>query len=208
MSILHVDDHALTRGAYQLLIQQSLPQETLLEASDSHEVIRILTKDTTVQLVILDINLSGLNGIELAEKIKSRWPHVKVLFCSFYEDITIIKRCIQIGGLGYVSKSSHPEEFVKAIVQVLKGHHYLQHEIAIKLVNFESNPVNKHPIDLLTSREYNIYLQTAKGATRHHIASNLNVSPKTISNNITQIKQKLGLKSNCDFVLSAQQFQL
>lgn len=208
MQILHVDDHALTRGAIKELINHSIEDVEYSQADGAQQAVKILNDCKNIGMAIIDINLKGMDGIELAERILHKWPTLRILFCSMYDDSSIVKRAMLVGASGYISKSETPEDFIKAVKAVAAGQTYLMHQTAIELASLEYEGKSRHPVKVLTTREFSIFFLVAKGYSRHQIADEINIAPKTVSNYITLIKQKLNIYSNYDFVVTAQEFDI
>ncbi|MEC8903316.1 MAG: response regulator transcription factor, partial [Pseudomonadota bacterium] len=134
-----------------------------------------------------------------AEYIVQRWEHAKVLMFSMFDDISIIDRAMKLGAMGYVSKQSEPDVLISAVTSIIKGRRYLEHNTAIELATFNLSHSGGNLTDL-TQRELDIFLGIANGLCRKQVAESLNISEKTVSNVITQLKRKLELQTNAEFV--------
>ncbi len=123
----------------------------------------------------------------------------KVLMFSMFDDISIIDRAMKLGAMGYVSKQSEPDVLISAVTSIIKGRRYLEHNTAIELATFNLSHSGGNLTDL-TQRELDIFLGIANGLCRKQVAESLNISEKTVSNVITQLKRKLELQTNAEFV--------
>ncbi len=202
MNILLVDDHEVVREGYKTLISALIPETSVHEAECGKTTFQRLN-DLKFDLIILDINLALESGLILAKQILHKYPDMKIIFFSMFEDGAILRRASETGAMGYISKQSDPQTLISAIEEVQKGHKYIQQEIAIKLAKQLLN----EQIDIearLTNREFQIFIAFAMKKNRHEIANELSVSTKTISNTLTTIKRKLEVEVN-DFTSLAVQ---
>ncbi|GEA06149.1 DNA-binding response regulator [Alteromonas sp. KUL42] len=198
MNILLVDDHSIVREGFSSLLSSVLENTSVSSAKSAHQATQLLRKET-FDLIILDINLASSSGLTLAEYIIQRWTSAKILMFSMFDDISIIDRAIKLGAMGYVSKQSEPEVLINAVTAVLKGRRYLEHTTAIELATFNLSRSSRHLKDL-TQRELDIFMGVARGQSRKDVADSLSISEKTVSNVITQLKRKLDLQTNAEFV--------
>lgn len=198
MNILIVDDHAVVRQGYLALLSMMLNDAEISEAANAQQTLKILN-DKPIELIILDINLENTSGLQLAGQLMRRWPKVKIIFFSMFDEPSVVSRALQTGAMGYLSKRSNPEVMIEAIKSVLAGKRYIEHSIAIQLATHQmSQP--ESAVEQLTQREFDIFVSTAKGLDRSQIAQNLSVSCKTVSNTLTQLKQKLQVSTNTELV--------
>lgn len=198
MNILIVDDHAVVRQGYSALLTMMLPEACVNEAEDAQQTLKTLNA-TPTDLVILDINLETSSGLQLAGRIIKRWPKTKIIFFSMFDELSVVNRAIQTGAMGYLSKRSKPEVMIEAIKSVLAGKRYIEHSIAIQLATNQFAESDKL-YEQLTQREFDVFLGIAKGLDRTLLANELNVSSKTISNILTQLKSKLNVTTNTELV--------
>ena len=198
MDILLVDDHAIVREGFSTLLSSVLDGAVVTNAKNSQQATGALRKKQ-YDLIILDINLGATSGLTLAEYIVQRWANAKVLMFSMFDDISIIDRAMKIGVMGYVSKQCEPDVLINAVTSIIKGRHYLEHSTAIELATFNLSHSGGNLTDL-TQRELDIFLGIANGRCRKRVAESLNISEKTVSNVMTQLKRKLELQTNAEFV--------
>lgn len=198
MNILIVDDHAVVRQGYSALLTMILPDAQVSEADKASQALKMI-ESNMVELVVLDINLDNANGLSLAVRMLKRWPKLKIIFFSMFDEPSIVNRAMQTGALGYISKRSKPEVMIEAIKAVSAGKRYLEHDLAIQLATHQLNDLD-NLCEQLTAREFEVFVAVAKGLDRAQIANELNVSTKTVSNLLTQIKSKLQVTTNTEMV--------
>ena len=198
MQLLLVDDHSVVRQGYSALIQMLLPAATVMEAADGATALS-LAQQQPPTLAVLDINLVGMSGITLANKLLELDPELKILFFSMYDEASLIQQAMQTGALGYISKRSEPAMMEAAIATVLQGKQYLSPEIAQKLATIALHP-EQSVSQILSGRELDIFLGIAQGKDKSDIAQVLGINEKTVANSTVQIKQKLGVKNLTEIV--------
>lgn len=195
MTILLVDDHALVRDGLKRLLSP-LSDGDILEAANGRDAL-ILLRGINPQLIILDLNLPGLGGLELLRRMiqKGVGP---ILVLSMHAEPLYAKRALEAGAAGYMTKNASPDELLIAARRVMAGGRYVEAELAQALVA----PIlgGAQPLDALTVRELEIMRLLAKGAGLAEIAEAVGVGYKTIANNCSQIKSKLGVSRTADLV--------
>jgi two-component system invasion response regulator UvrY len=197
LKILIVDDHPIIRtGLVRLLASE--PDIEIREAASGREAISAFREDRPA-LVILDLNLPGLGGLEVIARLKIADPAARILVLSMHDEEIHVTRALQAGAIGYISKNAPPGEIIEAIRRVADGHTYIEHEIAERLV-FSNIRAPSHALEHLSSRDLEILRLLAGGCTLLQIADTIGVSYKTAANNCTQIKVKLGATSAADLI--------
>lgn len=197
MRILIVDDHAVVRqGIKQIIGEMDAPVE-VVEAGNGGEAIRQL-RTGEWDMVLLDINLPGKNGIEVLKQIKAEWKKLPVLMLSMYSEDQYAMRAIRSGAAGYMTKESAADELLNAIARVTAGGRYISPQVAERLV-FEQDESSKGlPHNELSDREYEVLRMIASGHTVSEIAEILNLSVKTISTYRARILDKMKMKHNAE----------
>ena len=196
MNILIVDDHSIVRAGLRRLLRGMFDGE-LLEAATGREALA-LARSRSLDLVLLDMNLPELGGLELLTRLASVAPSLPVLVLSMHAEPLYVSRALEAGARGYVSKNIAPDELVTAIKQVAAGGRYVERELAQALV---LNPAPAmEPLEQLTSRDIEIIRLLARGRSLSEIADALGLGYKTIANTCTQIKGKLGVNRTADLV--------
>jgi two-component system, NarL family, invasion response regulator UvrY len=202
MKILVVDDHPIVRAGLRRLLASKSETE-IREAASGKEAFNVF-REQRPTLVILDLNLPGIGGLELIARLKIADPDVRVLVLSMHDDQMHVTRALQAGAAGYVSKNAPPDEILEAIRRVSAGQTYVEHEIAEELV-FSSIRTPSHPLRDLSSRDLEILRLLAEGRTLLQIADTVGIGYKTAANNCSQIKAKLGASSTADLIRVAIQ---
>ena len=195
MNILLVDDHAIVRDGLRRLLEAS-SSDTVFEAQDGTEALARL-RERAIDLVILDLNLPGLGGVELLRRILQA-GRARVLVLSMHAEPLYAARALEAGASGYVSKNADPEELLTAVRRVLGGGRYVEAEIAQALAWRGSGP--DQSMGQLTPREIEIMRLLANGKGLSDIAAELGVRYKTAANICSQIKSKLGVARTADLV--------
>lgn len=196
MKILIVDDHPIVRAGLSRLLR-GLFDCDILEAATGREALS-LVRGRSLDLVLVDMNLPELGGLELLSRLATVAPSVPVLVLSMHAEPLYVTRAIEAGARGYVSKNIAPDELVVAIKQVASGGRYIEGELAQALVLNPSPTLE--PLDQLTSRDLEIMRLLAQGRSLSEIAEALGLGYKTIANTCTQIKAKLGVNRTADLV--------
>jgi two-component system, NarL family, invasion response regulator UvrY len=195
MKILLVDDHAIVRSGLRRLLAMASEVE-ILEANTGREALA-MAKAQSLDLIILDLNLPELGGIELLARLRQAGP-MPILVLSMHAEPIYVTRALQAGAQGYVSKNASPEELLTAIRQVGAGGRYVEQEIAQTLVLQSATQVAS--LAQLTPRDLEILRHLAAGKSLGEIAEALGLGYKTIANNCSLIKTKLGVTKTADLL--------
>lgn len=207
MKILIVDDHAVVRqGIKQIITDMDTPVE-VGEAGNGSDAIRIL-RDGVWDMVLLDINLPGKNGIEVLKQIKAEWKKLPVLMLSMYSEDQYAMRAIRSGASGYMTKETAPDELLNAIGKVTRGGRYISAAVAEKLVFDQDEGGDELPHHELSDREYEVLRLIASGNTVSEIADQLTLSVKTISTYRSRILEKMKMKHNAELTHYAIKHEL
>jgi len=196
ISILLVDDHAIVREGYRALLAKQPGLQVVAEAGDGAEAYRLF-KEFLPDLLITDISLPGSSGLELIARIKQRRADAKILVFSMHQNPGFAVQAMRAGALGYVTKSSPPEDLLRAIREVHAGRHTLSADIAQALA-LEKLGSERIALETLTVREFEILRLLVDGRSSDEIAQTLNISPKTVGNCHYLIKRKLGVTSDIE----------
>jgi two-component system, NarL family, invasion response regulator UvrY len=200
--ILLVDDHAVVRTGFRLLLQ-SLPEVSVVGEAESGEAACQRYTELTPDVVIMDLAMPGMGGLEALKRIRARHSHAKVLALSAHDDPMHARRALQEGALGFLSKRSAPEALLEAVSAVAAGNRYIDTHLAQKLALADVDGATKSPIERLSEREFEVFVRLAKGATVLKIADDLKLSASTVGTHLYNIKQKLGVSNQSELTLIA-----
>ncbi len=201
INVMLVDDHAVVRMGFKLLLESATDIKVVAEAESGEQAIRLYTEHQP-DVVVMDITMPGLGGLEAIERIMARDPQAKILVLSAHEDSVHPKRVLSAGALGYLTKRSAAEELIKAIRTVAGRKMYLEAGIAQQMA-IQQLSGEKNPVDVLSAREFEVFISLAKGNTTNEIAETLNLSPRTVGTHLYNIKQKLSASTSADLALMA-----
>ncbi len=207
--ILLADDHGVLRAGLRAMLETEPGIEVVAEAVDGKEAL-YLTGEHQPDIVILDIGMPGLDGIEATRKLKERSPQTKVLILSMYEEESLLREAIKAGASGYVIKRAAEEELIAAIQAVSRGDMYIHPAITRLLVKDISSKVDlqKSALDKLTPREMEVMGYIVRGYTNRQIAEALFISVRTVEGHRASLFGKLGLKNRLELVEFAEKFGL
>jgi|SRR5215469_6263273 len=202
MKVLVVDDHPIIRAGLRRLLAAD-PDVEVCEAAGGREAVAVF-REQRPSLVILDLSLRGIGGLEIIARLRTADPAARILVLSMYDDPIHVTRALQAGAAGYVSKNAPPDEIVEAIRRVAGGQTYIEHEIAEELV-FSHIRMPQNALKDLSVRDLEILRLLSRGCTLSQIAEEVGVSYKTAANTCTQIKAKLGAATTADLIRFAIQ---
>ncbi len=203
--ILLVDDHPLMRKGLALTLDAEADLEVVGQASDAEEALGVFD-DLAPDLVLVDVSLPGMNGIELVKHLIVRDEEVKVLVVSRHDESLYAERAVRAGAKGYVSKLEADEAIVKAVRYVLRGGIYLSEELKDKLLFGAAvgrKDAMQSPLEVLSDRELEVFEMTGRGLPTKEIAERLHLSVKTVESYRARIKTKLGLESGTELMQHA-----
>jgi DNA-binding NarL/FixJ family response regulator len=196
-NVLLVDDHAVVRHGLRSVLEEELGDVAVQEAGTAREGLECLRKDK-FDALILDIGLPDRNGLDLLKSIHSEWPDLPVLILSMFDESQYGVRMIRAGASGYVTKASAPEKFVGAVKKILAGGRYISSNLGERLAANLSGHNDEEPYDVLSDREYQIFLMIASGKTVSEIADELCLSVKTVSTHRAHVLEKTNMKTNAE----------
>jgi two-component system invasion response regulator UvrY len=188
-TVLLVDDHAVVREGYRRLLERSGEVTVIGEAETAADAYRIFT-ELKPDVVVMDISLPGPSGIEALRRIRLRDPDARVLIFSMHGDAIFVRRALDAGATGYLTKASAPEDLVAAVRAVAKREAYLSRDVA-QLLALQAHDAKNGPVEALSSREHEILRLWMAGSVPAEIANSLGLSQKTVANLQSSIKQKL-----------------
>lgn len=202
LTVLLVDDHAVVREGYRRLLERSTDIEVVGEASTGAEAYR-LAGTLAPAVVVMDISLPDISGIETTRRILARKPAARVLAFSMHEEAIFAERALQAGASGYITKASAPEILVDAVHAVARGESFLSRDIAqtLALKNLRRSEESLHS---LSPREFEIMRLLVDGQSLDDIAARLSLSYKTVANHQSVIRQKTGAQSTLELARIAE----
>ena len=201
IKILLVDDHAVVRMGFKMLIEAE-DDITVIGEAESGEVAIKLFQELKPDIIVMDITMPGIGGLEAIDRIIAKDKNTKILVLSAHEDSVHPKRVLNAGAMGYLTKRSAAEELIKAIKSIHQGKRYLEpniaQQMAITQLSGETNPV-----EILSDREFEVFIALAKGKSTNEIADTLCLSPRTVGTHLYNIKQKLNANNSAEIALIA-----
>ena len=206
VTVLLVDDHAVVREGYRQLLERSGNIRVIGEAANADDALSRCA-ELEPQVVVMDIALPGVSGIEAMRRMLAQRAETRVLIFSMYEDAIFAHRALEAGASGYVTKASAPNVLVDAVLTVARGKHYLGAEIAQALA-LRNAVTHSAAADALSAREFEVLRLLVRGEAIKDIAKTLGLTPKTVANHQSAIKQKLGADSAVQLLRIASQLGL
>lgn len=206
MRVLLVDDHPLVLGGYQLLLDAQPDLHVCATASSAGDAISKAESERP-DLVITDLTLPGRGGIDLVKDLCAAFPGIKVLVISMHDEMLYAERALKAGAKGYVMKESENSVMLEAIREVLRGGIYvsprLQAQVLDAFASGRPRGSTMSPIEKLSDREFEVFQLFGCGKTAKEIATQLNLSPKTVSVHRDHIKEKLQFESSAEMIRQA-----
>jgi len=201
INILLVDDHSVVRMGFKMLIENESDMAVICEA-ESGELGITAFKEHKPSIVIMDITMPGMGGLDAIERIIAFDKKAKILVLSAHEDSVHPNRALSAGALGYLTKRSAAEELIKAIRSVNNGIKYLEPAIAQQMAITQISGEN-NPVEILSDREFEVFMDLAKGKSTNEIADTMCLSPRTVGTHLYNIKQKLNANNSAEIALIA-----
>ena len=205
VKVLVVDDHELVRVGMRRLLEDN-PMIELIHESSSGEVALEMAVATNYDLILMDINLPGMTGLEAAEQLLSLAPKSRVIMVTGRLEGSIIRQILNAGVRGYVSKGSSADEMVKAMRKVMEGEQYLSPDVAQRFAIDAIRGDDTNPFERLTIRETEIVNLLLQGQRNRKIATDLHISEKTVSTHRSRAFEKLRITTTADLVRLAIRF--
>ncbi len=197
-----VDDHAIVRAGLKQFLSEMVDMRVVGEAASGREAID-LVRTTEMDVIIMDLSMPGQSGIDALAMIRAKAPDVGILILSGYPEEQYAVNLIRQGASGYLNKECEPMEIVNAIRTIALGRRYISPSVAELIAQQLDRKDGSAAHDLLSEREFQVFLKLAKGETAGDIASALSLSVKTVSTYRTRLMEKMGLASNSDLTYYA-----
>ncbi len=206
VTVLLVDDHAVVREGYRRLLEHQGDIIVVGEAAHADEAHALFCR-LAPQIVVMDITLPGLSGIEAMRRMLDREPTTRVLIFSMHEEVIFARRALQAGAYGYVTKASAPGVLVEAVHTIAGGRKYLSADVAQALA-LRADTLDAAASNGLSPREFEVLRQLVRGQSIRDIALSMGINPKTVSNHQSVIRQKLGADSAVQLLSIARRMGL
>jgi len=199
IKVIIADDHAIVRRGIKEILDETDTIRVIDEVQNGKELINKLLS-SKYDVVLLDINMPGSNGLEILKDIKKINPYQVVLMLSIYPEEEYAIRAIKTGASGYLKKDSSPSEIESAVKTVYSGKKYLSMDLYDKLIDELNEPDKENPYKKLSNREMEILIKIGKGRTLSEISDEMNLSPKTVSTYRSRILEKMRMKNNAEIM--------
>lgn len=205
--IIIADDHPLVREGLKHILSASPNYIVAAEAGDGHQLLTAVIEDT-YDIALVDMLMPGKNGIELIQQLRQERPELRILVISSYKEDIYAVRTIRAGASGYLCKDHAASELISAVNRLAAGRMYITDDVAeqLALASMHTAPLKQH--NLLSDREYQVFLKIASGKTMTAIAEELNLSLKTVSTYKARINEKMSLHNSFDIVRYALEHHL
>lgn len=201
IKVMLVDDHAVVRMGFRLLLESTDDIKVIAEVGSGEEACRIYP-EIKPDVVIMDISMPGIGGLDAVTRILAKDGAAKILVLSAHEDTIHPRRVLQAGAMGYLTKRGAPEELIGAIRQVAKGKSFVEPSIAQQMAVQQATN-RQSPVDVLTAKEFKVFLALANGQSVNEIAEIMSLSPSTVGTHLYNVKQKLGASNAAELTLIA-----
>jgi two-component system, NarL family, invasion response regulator UvrY len=198
IDVLLVDDHSVVRAGYRMLLSQSKAIGRIHEADGGESACRIYA-ETRPDIVVMDISMPGIGGLNAIRRICSREPDARILVFSIHEEPIYVAKALEAGAKGYLTKRSAPDVLVEAVMKMAQGESYIEQTLR-EDGSREGRPIESPAVrvDLLSRREFDVFLALASGLTAREVAGQLCLSYKTVANYSTSIKTKLKVNTGAE----------
>lgn len=205
--IIIADDHPLVREGLKHILSANPNFIVAAEVGDGHQLLTAVIEDT-YDIALVDMLMPGKNGIELIQQLRQERPELRILVISSYKENIYAVRTIRAGASGYLCKDHAASELISAVNRLAAGRMYITDDVAeqLALASMHTAPLKQH--NLLSDREYQVFLKIASGKTMTAIAEELNLSLKTVSTYKARINEKMSLHNSFDIVRYALEHHL
>ena len=206
LKLMLVDDDPVVRGGFKVLMQTWDDVQVVAEASSGEEALQ-LYEIHRPDVVVMDIAMAGMGGIEAIKRMVAKDPGARILSLSAHEDTSYSKRALQAGALGYLSKRTAPEVLIDAIQLVSQKKRFIDPVIAQRMA-MQDLDGDQSPIEKLSPREFEVFMQLARGQSVAQISEILKLSASTVGTHLYKIKQQLQLTNHSEMTLLAMRHGL
>lgn len=203
--IILADDHTLFRAGLKQMLHSHAGYAVVAEATNADETLACLAANEA-DLLVLDLTMPGTTGTRLIEAVTDRYPDLPILVLSMHDEPATVRRALQAGAAGYLTKESSPDTLLTAVARVAGGERYIAPAVAESLAFESLAPGGGH--EVLSPREWEVLRLIAQGLPLSQIAEMLNLSPKTITTHKAHLMEKLGVGNNADLIRYAIEHKL
>ncbi len=203
--VMLVDDHALVRMGFRMLLTNA--QVDIVCEADSGEQACLEYPRVRPDVVVMDLSMPGMGGLEAVRRLLAQDPKVRVLALSAHEDTAHPRRVLRAGALGYLAKRSAPDTLIAAVTAVARGDRYVDAHTAQALTLAQIDG-DASPAEILSEREFSVFIQLARGKSVAQIAESLSLAPSTVGTHLYHVKQKLGASNQSELTLIALRWGL
>ncbi len=200
--VLLVDDHTVVRAGYRVLLGADAGIDIIAEAESGEQACQLFA-ELAPDVVVMDLSLKGMGGLEATRRINARDAQARVLIFSMHEDPAFVEQALKAGARGYITKAGAPEILSEAIHALMRDETYLEQRLREVLERQQQRDTR---ISQLSPREFDVLHMLAAGHSSANIAERLRVSEKTVANHRSQIRRKLQVRSDAELVLLAQRY--
>lgn len=197
IKILLVDDHNVVRAGFKMLLADDHTIEVIGEAARGEQAIQ-LYQELKPDIVVMDLSMPGIGGLEAMRRIVQRDPQALILVFSVHNEPVYVSRALNAGAKGYITKNSAPEILLEAITAILQGDQYIETGLLKKRDGQHNLDDYQALISAFSAREFDVFNLLAQGMTVHKIADQLCLGHKTVANYATQIKKKLNVNTTAE----------
>ena len=198
LRIILVDDHAVVRTGYKLLLENESDIEVVAEL-ESGEQANQQARELNPDVIVMDLSMPGMGGLEAIRRIKAKNPEIKILVFTMHDNVSFVEHAMEAGASGYITKNNAPNILIHAVHQIAEGKTYIEPALESEL-NVQHELGKGSALSNLSHREFQIFCLFAEGLNANDIANDLSLSVKTVANYQTQIKEKLGVSSTTELV--------
>ena len=209
INILIADDHSIVRTGLRAVLKTESAMELIGEATGGYETVA-LVESKQPEVLVLDLSMPDMDGIEVTKKVKSLYPNIHILILTIHEDEALLRAALKAGASGYILKRAAEAELVSAIHKILNGELYVDPSMVRMLLNDDVPPPASQtkPIEELTPRETEVLKLIAQGYTNRQIGEELHISIRTAESHRANLSGKLGLQSRVELVRYAREHGL
>ncbi len=193
MKILVTDDHAVVRQGYASLLSLALDPCEVLDAASGEEAVE-RARNLRPDLIVMDVGLPGISGIEAAARILEEQASARILFFSMYNEVQVVMRALQVGAMGYITKSCDTDTLIKAVQRVAEGEVFVEYDLVMGS-SFKDRRPESSKLQNLTRRQFEVLSMLVRGFSHDEIAQALVIEKKTVANTVASIKSSLGIES-------------